>query len=59
MIICRYSICVIYDLSKAGRSTQLLIIEHQPAHYKLCFLFEQKLFGLIVDLNETILAAFI
>ena len=46
IIICHYSVCVIYDLSKAGRSTLLLITEHQPANYKLCFLSEEKLFGL-------------
>ena len=34
-------------------------IEHQPANYKLCFLSEEKLFRLIVDLIKTILAAFI
>ena len=38
---------------------KLLIIEHQPANYKLCFLSEEKLFSLIVNLNKTILAAFI
>ena len=59
LLICHYSVCVIYDLSKAGRSTSLLIIEHQPANYKLCFLSEEELFSLIVDLNKTILAAFI
>ena len=32
---------------------------YQPANYKLCFLSEEKLFSLIVDLNKTILAAFI
>ena len=54
-----YSVCVIYDLSKASRSTQLLIIEHWPANYKLCSLSEERLFSLIVELNKTILAAFI
>ena len=45
-IICHYSVCVIYDLSRAGRSTvKLLIIEHQPVNYKLCFLSEEKLFS--------------
>ena len=34
-------------------------IEHQPVNYKLCFLSEEKLFRLIVDLIKTILAAFI
>ena len=34
-------------------------IEHQLANYKLCFLSEEKLFKLIVDLIKTILAAFI
>ena len=58
-IICHYSVCVSYDLSKAGRSALLLITENQPANYMLCFLFEEKLFSLIVDLNKTILAAFI
>ena len=58
-IICHHSVCVIYDLTKAGRPTQLLIIEDQAANYKLCFLSEEKLFGFIVDLNKTILAAFI
>ena len=41
------------------RFVQLLITDHQPANYKLCFLFEEKLFGLLVDLNKIILAAFI
>ena len=60
IIICHYSVCVIHDLSQAGRFTyRLLIIEHQPANCKLCFLFEEKLFSLIVVLNKTILAAFI
>ena len=36
-----------------------MIIEHQPANYKLCFLSEEKLFSLIVDFKKTILAAFI
>ena len=58
IIICHYSVCVIYDLSKAGRSTQLLIIEHQPVNFKLCFLSEEKLFSVIVDLNKTVTAAF-
>ena len=34
-----------------------LITEHQPD--KLCFLSEENMFSLIVDLNKTILAAFI
>ena len=34
-VMCHYSVCVIYDLSKAYRS---LITEHQPANYNLCFL---------------------
>ena len=34
-------------------------IEHQPANYKLCFLSDEKLFRLIIDLIKTILAAFI
>ena len=38
---------------------QLLIIENQPANYKLCFLPEDRLFSSIVDLNKTIIAAFI
>ena len=59
LLICHYLVCVIYDLSKAGRSTLLLIIEHQLANYKLCFLSEETLFSLIVDFNKTILAAFI
>ena len=42
-VIYHCSICVIYDLPKA-------------ANYKLCFLSEEKLFSLIVDLNRTILA---
>ena len=44
MIISHYSVCVICDSSKAGRSTQLLITEHQPVNYKLCFLSEAKSF---------------
>ena len=40
-------------------TSAITIIEHQPANYKLCFLSEKKLFSLIVDLNKTILAAFI
>ena len=28
------------------------LIEHQPANYKLCFLSEENLFSLIVDLNK-------
>ena len=44
---------------KAGRSTQLLITEHQSANYKLCFLSEERLFSSNVELNKTILAAFI
>ena len=40
-------------------SNYLIIIKHQPANYKLCFLSEEKLFSLIVDLIKTILAAFI
>ena len=35
MIICHYSVCVIYDLSKV------------PVSYKLCFLSEERLFSLI------------
>ena len=59
LLICHYLVCVIYDLSKGGRSTLLLIIEHQLANYKLCFLSEETLFSLIVDFNKTILAVFI
>ena len=59
LLISHYSVCIIYDLSRAGRSTLSLITEHQPANYKLCLLSEGKLFSLIVDLNKTILAAFI
>ena len=33
---------------------QLLIIENQPANYKLCFLSEERVFSLIVDLNKTL-----
>ena len=38
-----------------------LITEHQPANYKLflIFLYEEKLFSLIIDLIKAILAAFI
>ena len=28
-----------------------LSFEHQPANFKLCFLSEEELFSLIVDLN--------
>ena len=35
------------------------MIEHQPVNYKLSFLSEERMFSLIVDLNKTILAAFI
>ena len=49
LLICHYSVFVIYDLSQAGRSTLLLITEHRPASSKLCFLSEGKLFSLIVD----------
>ena len=33
--------------------------EHQSSNYNLCFLSEEKLFSLIVDLHKTIFAAFI
>ena len=59
IIICHYSVCVIYDLSEEGRSTQLLIPEHQSANYQLCFLPEERLFSSIIDLDKNILAAFI
>ena len=36
-----------------------MIIEHQLHNYNLCFLSEERLFSLIIDLNKTILAAFI
>ena len=36
----------------------LLTIEHQSANYS-CFLSEEKLFSVTVDLNKTIIAAFI
>ena len=42
-----------------SKHLKLLIIEHRPANYKLCFLSEEKLFSFIVDLNRTILASFI
>ena len=35
------------------------MIEHQTANYKLCFLSEERLFSLIVDLNKNILVEFI
>ena len=41
------------------RLVDLLFNEHQPANYMLCLLSEENLFILIVDLNKTILAAFI
>ena len=59
IIICHYSVCAIYDLSKAGRSTWLLVILNHHAFYKLCFLYGEKLFSLILDLNKTIVVAFI
>ena len=37
-----------------------MIIEHHPTKSdKLCFLYEEELFTLIVHVNKTILAAFI
>ena len=38
---------------------QLLIIENQPANYKVVFLSEERLFSLTGDLKKTIFAAFI
>ena len=49
IISCHYSVCVIYDLSKTDRT----------ANSKLCFLSEEKLHRVIVNLNKTISAAFI
>ena len=37
----------------------LLITEYQSVNYKLCFLSDEELFSLTVDLIKTILAAFI
>ena len=36
-----------------------MIIEHLPDNYNLCFLSEERLLSLTIDLNKTILAVFI
>ena len=41
-----------FKIFSTEKTPQLLIIEHQPANYKLCFLSEAKLFGFIVDLKN-------
>ena len=35
------------------------MIENQSVNYKLCFSSEERLFSLIVDLNNTVLVAFV
>ena len=52
IIICHCSVCLIYDLSKAGRSTQLLMLKNHPAGHKLCFLSEERFFSSVLDLKK-------